>query len=480
MSLIRRLLCLAVASCVLPVNAASTNWHHIQQSHEYSLNDTDYSYQAYFNELMLSESASVSATSYVIDSAAKRPVLFAFNGGPGASSSPLHFNGIGPWNKEKNASGEETFTRNPATALKYADLVFIDPPGTGFSLPSETPRDHANVWTPEGDAQTVHRFITAWLKQHNREDAPVYLAGESYGGFRLATLLGQPVSYDLRGILLISPMLDASATEVAGGNILPYILNLPSFAVAAVQHGLVESHGLSSREVFNRAKAFALSEYAQALLMGAALPEAQARAVASKMAGYLGLSAATIVAHDLKIDSEYFRLNALKAQGQQFGRLDARVLAPIPKKDNDKPSALSDPSLGLGKSLIMRSDAITNYMQQALGVERSTPYAALSLEVNRQWQYGKQGSPWEGPNFYFNPTPNIAAQLSQRPNFKVVVLTGYFDLAVPALAPWYALTQSGIAPQQVQYEMINSGHSVFAEQAEQARLETIMQELLQP
>src|SRR6476660_9282005 len=60
----------------------------------------------------------------------KRPVAFVFNGGPGASASPLHFNGIGP----RVASGGAV-VNNPNSILDAVDLVFVDPVGTGFSRP---------------------------------------------------------------------------------------------------------------------------------------------------------------------------------------------------------------------------------------------------------------------------------------------------------------------------------------------------------
>ncbi|MBU2034027.1 MAG: peptidase S10, partial [Alphaproteobacteria bacterium] len=63
-----------------------------------------------------------------------RPILFVFNGGPGASSSPLHMKAFGPRILVAGESGD-VLVNNEHSLLDAADLVFIDPPGTGASMP---------------------------------------------------------------------------------------------------------------------------------------------------------------------------------------------------------------------------------------------------------------------------------------------------------------------------------------------------------
>ncbi len=67
-----------------------------------------------------------------------RPVTFALNGGPGASSVYLNMGAIGPkvvtfGSEGDSASAPATLHDNPGTWLDFTDLVFIDPVGTGFS-----------------------------------------------------------------------------------------------------------------------------------------------------------------------------------------------------------------------------------------------------------------------------------------------------------------------------------------------------------
>ena len=81
--------------------------------------------------------ADVMYIAYVVPGA-NRPVTFALNGGPGASSVYLNFGAIGPKRVQFGAEGNSpsdpaTPIDNPGTWLDFTDLVFIDPVGTGFS-----------------------------------------------------------------------------------------------------------------------------------------------------------------------------------------------------------------------------------------------------------------------------------------------------------------------------------------------------------
>src|SRR5690606_27749015 len=113
----------------------------------------------------------------------RRPVVFAFNGGPGASSTPLHFSGFGPKRRVGTAGGAQDLVDNQESLIDVADLVFIDPVGTGFSrMANEAGKRYLGV---VADGEAVARYMRDWLARHGREDAPVVVMGESYGGIRL-------------------------------------------------------------------------------------------------------------------------------------------------------------------------------------------------------------------------------------------------------------------------------------------------------
>src|SRR5690606_18375394 len=117
-----------------------------------------------------------------------RPVMFVFNGGPGGASSMLHFGAFGARRIERfdsaaMADPDVPLVDNPDTLLDVADLVFIDPPETGYSrvLPGVPETAFRSI---DGDSYAVGQVILQWLSHHGRLQSPVYIAGESYGTLR--------------------------------------------------------------------------------------------------------------------------------------------------------------------------------------------------------------------------------------------------------------------------------------------------------
>ena len=105
---------------------------------------------------------------YTVDrggaSAAKRPLTFSFNGGPGAASVWLHMGALGPKRvKMKDADGmmpapPYTVVDNEETWLPDTDMVFIDPVGTGYSRAAK-PELGKKFWGLDGDIASVGEFI---------------------------------------------------------------------------------------------------------------------------------------------------------------------------------------------------------------------------------------------------------------------------------------------------------------------------------
>ena len=84
--------------------------------------------------------AAIVTTSYVKEPRdPNRPVTFLFNGGPGSGSVWLQMGAFGPKrvaipsNATDDGAPPYPIVDNPDSLLDVTDLVFIDPPGTGFS-----------------------------------------------------------------------------------------------------------------------------------------------------------------------------------------------------------------------------------------------------------------------------------------------------------------------------------------------------------
>ena len=448
----------------------------IETHHTVRVGAEEVRYAATFAETLLSENgrpqATISATLYVregVSAAAERPVLFAFNGGPGASSSPLHFGALGPrrWSDERGADGVRRIVENQHSLIDVCDLVFIDPVGTGFSR-VRSGGEPGQYWSIPGDAQSVLTLIRSWLRDRQRTSSPVFVAGESYGGFRLATFAKDLEDVRVAGLILVSPLLDASATADAAGNDLPFVFELPSLAAGAWYHERIDRKGRTLEQFYEEAVGFAQSDYIVALQQGATLPAARRAQIAAKMSAFIGLPAAAIEASNLRVGSETFLQTLLAGKGLLVGRLDMRVSAPKPPpaKDTSRPPAADDPALGLKGSNVIKSPPIKAYLENDLKVNTKRDYLSLTLDVNFRWNWQASG---RTPGFYVNPTANIATLMTKQKTARLLLLGGYYDLATPLLAPRYALTHAGLPAERVTIKAFAAGHSPFEGEANLAK-----------
>lgn len=431
-------------------------------------------YRASWSETVLKDAdgvpqATISATSYVregVEGRARRPVMVFFNGGPGASSSPLHFDAFGPRRRPpRGAPPEAPMVDNPASPIDVADLLFVDPVGTGFSRELRVGGGKP-YWSPVGDPASVLTLVRGWLREHGRVDAPLIVTGQSYGGTRAALMARDMADLNVVALVLVSPALDYSAGAAAPGNDNPYVFNLPTLAVAAWHHGKVPRDGRGVAEVWEQARAFAQGEYLQALALGSRLPPADEERLAARVAALVGLPAADVRAARLRIDSQAFLENLLGAENRIVGRLDTRVAAPKPEKalNPDRPAAANDPSLGLGRSNVIRSPAVARYFRDELGLRTTRDYFGVTLDVNFNWDWSAapagKGGPAE-PRFWFTTTPNLAKLLREKPQARLLVIGGYYDLATPLLGVQHALSHAGLPADRVELLALPGSHSPY-------------------
>jgi carboxypeptidase C (cathepsin A) len=450
-----------------PVLAPVTTHHNIH------IGEKDVRYAATFSETLLNDEqgkpqATISSTAYVRDNVgerAKRPVFFLFNGGPGASSSPLHFGALGPRRitDERDAAGLRKLADNAESILDVADLVFVDPVGTGFSRERAGATSGA-YWSVDSDARSVLQLIRTWLTQNQRTASPLFIVGESYGGVRLATITRYSGDLPIAGLILVSPALDLSGGFSAPGNDQPFIFDLPTMAIAAWEHGKVERGNRTVAQVYEEGARFAQSDYAVALQQGARLPAADRDRLAARMSAMIGLPASLIAAANLRVDSQVFLESLLQSENRLVGRLDTRISAPkAPPANRDRPAAANDPALAMGASNVKKNDTIKAYMEHELNVHTARDYISLTLDVNMRWDW--RGPPptgaWPEPEFYRNPAKNIAALMAKQKRTRVLLLGGYYDLTIPVLAPRYALEHAGLPLDRVVMVALPAGHSPF-------------------
>jgi len=459
------------SSVVWPEPILPASSHHVVH-----VGDSEIPYLATWSSLPLKNAAGVpqatiSATSYVredVRDRAARPVMFAFNGGPGASSSPLHFEILGPRRfAHPLPDSGPPFVDNPQTLVDVADLVLIDPVGTGFSRELRAGGGRS-YWNPEGDAKAAETFMRNWLHENDRTASPVYIIGESFGGFRLAEMAKDIGDLNVAGLVMVSPGTDMSG-EAGAAVDQRFVFALPSMATAAFAHNGIQSAGRGVEQVFEEARIFAQNNYVVALQQGSALPVPERDRLAERMTRLVGLPASSIAAANLRIDTQDFLEQLIP--GKVVGRLDTRVVAPKPAGPlvAGRSKAADDPALHMGASNIIRNTRVRDYLHNEIGVQTGLDYISLTLDVNFAWDWNSGSPKIEGNLRYLDPTPNLAKLMRDKPASRLLLLSGYYDLATPLLGQRYALTHSGLPLDRTRMVAFAAGHTVYEDDA--ARLQ---------
>lgn len=410
---------------------------------------------------------SVGAIAYTRDAQADRPVLFAFNGGPGASSTFLHLGVLGPYRLDVPADPAADLPEagklvsNDGGLLDVVDLVFLDPPGTGLS--SREGGDPAVYSSVVGDAAAVAQAVTKWLAAHGRQDAPVYILGESYGTIRAAAMLdafaemdGPP---DLRGVVLLGQALNMIETSQRPDNIVSHVVSLPTLAAIACYYERAAAP-CNPRDGADDAARFGREEYLDALFAGARLDDETRGKIADQLHALTGIPAAYFAANDLHISKEAFRVALLRDEGRVTGRYDARYTAPLP---TDAGELMGPDAFSAVSDLYAR--AMPGYLSRFGIVSDPAAYKVLA-RFEGDWSYGASDSPFS--DWPFMTSVERAAERSKC--FRLFVGTGLFDLTTTVGAADYLLAQSDLAPERVTSKTYDGGHMFYSDPASREAL----------
>lgn len=388
----------------------------------------------------------------------KRPLIFLLNGGPGAASVWLHLGAAGPRRVLMLDDGRlppppYRLADNDASWLDLADLVFIDPVGTGYSRAAK-PDGTQRFTSQGGDIDSLVRFVRLYLTRHDRWSSPLFLAGESYGGFRSAGMSEALAEHGiaLNGLLLISPVLNFQTISFDNGNDLPYVLFLPSYAATAWYHGKL-SPDLSAdlEKTVAAAEEWAGTGYLTALYGGDRLTPAERSAAAERLAAFTGLDRALIDTRNLRIDSRTFVRELLRDRRQVVGYMDSRFLA-----DNLEPAAPGgfDPTVATIRPPYTAT--VNGYLRNELGFRTDLEYYTLGGGIGR-WEY-------EAKNSYADTSDNLRGALARNPYMKVFIASGLFDLATPHAAADYSRDHLGLPPhlrKNVTSRRYRAGHMMY-------------------
>jgi carboxypeptidase C (cathepsin A) len=404
--------------------------------------------------------------------AGRRPVIFAFNGGPGSSSAWLHMGLFGPRRVRLGDAGTPPPppyqpVENGYSILDAADLVMIDPVSTGWSRPAEGTEGERFHGLKE-DTEWVAEFIRLWTARNGRWQSPKYVMGESYGTTRAASLaahLQQRHGMYLNGVVLISAVLLFQTVRPQPGNDLPYVLYLPSYAATAWYHGRLDGARDSTLQALtDEAGAFALGDYASVLLRGSQAPQAEVAEVARRLAALTGLSREFVERADLRVTPQRFFKELLRSERRTVGRLDARYTG----IDGDAAgeTAEYDPSYAMIQGPY--TAAVNHYLRAELGFETDLLYEVLNGDAVRPWKWGDAGD-----GRYPEVGSALRTAMAQNRSLKVFLASGYYDLATPFQAAEWTLDHLRLDPSlagNVTRRRYEAGHMMYVHEPSIAAL----------
>ena len=391
-----------------------------------------------------------------VDKASPRPLTFVFNGGPGAASAYLHMGALGPKRIYFGANGSlpkppVRLVDNIESWLSFTDLVFIDPIGTGFSRSLTQDKDsldksgektgsneadnpkEAKFWEVERDLKALAEFIQRFLSQKKLWLSPIFIAGESYGGFRVAKLarkLQQEFGVGLSGAILISPAMEFSLLGGNDYNLTSWATLLPSLAAAAAHHGRAQWVGEPGDLPTQMATAeqFARKTLIPLLVMGDTLALDERQAAYQQMADLIGLPLTLVERQTGRIGVEVFARELLRDQERIVGMYDASITAIDPFPDRLIYEGI-DPTLdGIDR---LFTGAINSHLRDMLGVETELAYYLLNLETFKAWKFDLKGELRQG---FIGAVDDLRVGMTLNPYMQVYITHGFFDLVTPYFA----------------------------------------------
>jgi carboxypeptidase C (cathepsin A) len=402
---------------------------------------------------------------YALDGqeAGRRPLTFAFNGGPGSASVWLHMGALGPKRVVMLPNGfmpapPYHLEDNPYTLLDKSDLVFVDAIGTGFSRAADAELSK-KFWGVKGDIEGFSEFIRLYLSRYERWSSPLFLFGESYGTTRAAGVSGYLSDHGIafNGVTLLSSVLNFQTLQDTKTNDLPYVLLIPSFTmIANYHHKLASELSADIGKARQESEQWASTEYAWGLAKGDALTPDERQKMIDQMARYTGLSKQLIDDANLRVDVGKFTHNLLLDQKLRVGRLDGRFTGTDP--DGLLDTADYDPS----ESAIVPpyTSVFNNYVRTELNYQSDMPYQvfAQAAGFEEHWDWGSAA------NGFPDTATALREAMVKNPYLKVFVMEGHYDLATPYFAANYAMDHldlGGKYRQNISFATYESGHMVY-------------------
>ena len=399
-----------------------------------------------------------------ISDPSRRPITFAYNGGPGTSSVWLHMGALGP---RRIVTADATATPPPpykvvdneASILDRTDLVMIDPVGTGYSKAVGEAKDK-DFYSVDADIESISRFIKQYITDNGRWNSPKYLLGESYGTTRSAGVvdyLQVNEAMAFNGVIMVSMVTDC---ELSGAdNQRPQPLDLPAYTAVAWYHKVLPDPPAELGPLLNEVRAFVIGEYSCALMQGNDLPDDERQAILAKLHRYTGLPVDYLDKSDLRVNTFQFCKELLRDRGETVGWLDARFLGvafdPLGKNPEYDPQDSSTTPAFIA--------AFLDYLHRDLNFRPDKTYVKYT-DIWKTWDYRHKIEGVEVPQSLANTGVDLAHAMGFNPNLRVLVLQGMYDLATTFFATEYQVSHLKLSKDlrsHIEIKYYDAGHMMY-------------------
>ena len=429
--------------------------------HQLTVGDHKVAYTATAGTLDLfgqdgAQTGAIFYTAYVArDGGPNRPLTFAFNGGPGAASAFLHLGLVGPKVLDFGPDGRDganaKLVDNKQSWLDFTDLVLIDPIGTGWSRTVKAD-DASNYYNVNADAQSMAKAIALYVSHNNRSNAPKYLLGESYGGFRaakVASALKESQGIIVAGAVMLSPLLEGQLMFNADQFALGAALELPSLAAAEL-----DRHNAFDEQKQKEAETFALGDYLTTLA-GPPPTGADATAFYGRVAGLTGIPQDIVTRNRGFLGSAFIKHSDT---GEVMSSYDAAFATPDPYPESDYDRGDDAILDGFTRAY---GGAFSDYARNELGFKTEMTYTLLEGDISRRWEWG--GGRGGGSRFQASATDDIRQLLASNPAFHLLIAHGYSDLVTPYGVSRYVVDHlpPSLAGDRVGLKLYRGGHMFY-------------------
>lgn len=457
-----------------------------QQEKEYANAQTSFTYDVITEEIPFSVNGEIAVTAFSYSYLKKtennyeRPVIFAYNGGPGSACVWLHLGLLGTMRVKMNASeinpsvlAPYGFEQNPYSLLDIADLVLIDPPGCGYGEVRllQQAQDFFGVIE---DAACVAQLIERWIIVHKRIQSPKYLLGESYGTIRncmlLRALMGGPMAasrklgaISINGVIMMGTAINIPPLQndfKAEESILQLIgmtaTRLYHFPLTEQQKQDWEAAGLfpwENKDIKTLADGvwnFAATKYLPALFWGSDLEAGEKRKMIRCLSLLTGIDEDWFLENGLLLSVDAFSKELLRGRHLDIGRYDTRYTMEKFFGNFYDPVA-DDPAMGQYTPVFL--GVMNDQMKTFLGIEKEITwsYRGIDFSINGRWNYQTPEKPDEC----------LAAAMRRNKDLRVLFMTGLYDLVTPPGNVRYLVSHGNLPKDRITVKEYSSGHMPY-------------------